>query len=52
MKWENDPYKELKYAIFELMREDLSEEHANKLSIKELFDAIDSLLDRITKKEM
>lgn len=50
MKWKNDPYQDLKHAIFEEIREQLSEEHAKILSIAELFNAIDSLINRITKE--
>ena len=52
MKWDNDPYQHLKHTIFELVREELTEEDAKNISLKKVFDCIDKLfIDLLYRKE-
>lgn len=45
MKWKNDEYAYLKNEIYELIRMNLSEIHAKKLSLADLFEAIDDFVE-------
>lgn len=44
MKWENDIYRELKWEIFDLLIEGLSEE-SEKISIKAVMDSVDTMFE-------
>lgn len=48
MKWDGDPYKELKWAIFDLMRYELSVDHAEKITISKLANEIDEMVNKLT----
>lgn len=45
MKWKNEEYGYLKNEIYELTRMNLAEIHAKKLSLAELFKAIDEFVE-------
>lgn len=51
MKWHGQPYQQLKQDIFDLLRAQLLEEHARKISLKQVFQAIDHMLDELIKEE-
>jgi len=48
MKWDGDPYKELKRKIWENLRTGIQEKHAEKLTTKQVFEAIDEMIYKLT----
>lgn len=48
MKWDDDEYRELKLEIFDLIRRELSLEHAAKLTIRDASKAIDDFFINLT----
>lgn len=48
---EDDPYREAKDEIFELIRNALAKCHADKLTVKDLTDAIDDFFIKICKED-
>lgn len=51
MKWQNDPYGDLKDQLYAVLCEELWEEHAKRITIKELFDAIDELVNKLIPED-
>ena len=51
MKWDNDPIKELKWELFEMLRLRLPEDCASKVTVKQLANAIDEMIDKLTKSD-
>jgi len=51
MKWDNDRYKFLKQTIFDIIRVELIEEDAARITIRELCDSIDQMIDKLIKVE-
>jgi hypothetical protein len=49
MKWDGDANQQLKQNIFDILRIGLSEEHSNKITIRQVFDAIDEMIDKLIK---
>lgn len=45
MKWGDDQYEDLKFKIFDIVRLNLSEANAKKLTIKEFMDDIDNFIE-------
>lgn len=50
MKWHNDPYKKLKFKIFDLLMEELVYENIN-ISIRTLATSIDELIEKFVKEK-
>ncbi len=48
MKWDRDPYHDLKWGIFDLIRIKLKEEHAEKITAKQVIDAIEEMIAKLT----
>lgn len=48
MKWENDLYKDLKWQIFNILKIELPEKIAEKVTIKMATDSIDELIKKLT----
>ena len=40
MKWDNDPYQKVKQIIFDVLRIELPKEDAEKITIKQVYDAL------------
>lgn len=51
MKWDGDPYQRIKQDIFDIIRIELPEKQAEKITIKQAFDAIDQLIANLIKGE-
>lgn len=51
MYMKDDPYREAKEDIFELIRNALAKCHADKLTVKDLTDAIDDFFIKICKED-
>jgi hypothetical protein len=49
MKWENDPHQMIKHTIFDIIRKDLPEDLAAKITIRQLTDAIDYMMRELLK---
>lgn len=49
MKWENDPYKDLKYIIFDDLMNGLSEPeyHCFAIKISDISNAIDEMFQKL-----
>ena len=51
MKWDNDPNKQLKRDIFDILKIRLPKENAEKITIKQVFDAIDEMIDKLARQD-
>jgi hypothetical protein len=49
MKWDGDPYKDLKWQIFEIIRNELREEDALRITVKQIINGIDKMVTQLTK---
>ena len=49
MKWDNDPYQTIKQTIFDIVRKDIPENLASKITIRQLTDAIDHMMKELIK---
>ncbi len=52
MQWHNDKYKDLKYVIFDILREELAEHDAKLITVKKLTDSIDLMFDKLLEHIM
>jgi hypothetical protein len=50
MKWKNDEYKDLKFKIFDLLKEHLSNEDARNLMVDIACSSIDELINKCKKR--
>jgi hypothetical protein len=48
MKWDGDPNKDLKWNIFDILRIKLPEKDADKITVRQIVDAIDEMVDKLT----
>lgn len=51
MKWNDDSYQNLKHDIFEILRIELPEKDAEKVTIRQIFDAIDEMIEKLTLRD-
>lgn len=51
MQWDKDPYKELKWQIFDILKSELKEDDAVRISMKQLMDGINRMIDELIMNE-
>jgi hypothetical protein len=51
MKWGNDPNQQLKQNIYDILLIGLPEENSDKITIRQVFDAIDEMIDKLIKEK-
>jgi len=49
MKWDGDPYQAIKQTIFDVIRNEIPEPLAYKITIRQLTDAIDNMINELVK---
>lgn len=49
MKWKGEKYQQIKHVIFDLMRMKLDKEDSARVTVKQLSDAIDEMIEKVTR---
>jgi hypothetical protein len=49
MKWDNDPYQVIKQTVFDIIRTEIPKDLAYKITIRQLTDAIDHMMEELVK---
>ena len=47
MKWDDDAYEHLKWELFDIVRKDLFPRDLEKITVKNLTDAIDKFISKL-----